>query len=206
MNSKIPAKLKGTELEKELLRVIKASTEIVGGRYGVMLSYQNDELRPIKSYPDIEGVRMPAGQQWIAECKVCSSASLHLATRITQDKQSKQLAHLLQRAEFGATCMYVVHFNRRELKTRTVDQHTFAFPVHPNHPFWLRFLGGFESKVNIETCQEYGLPIEWHVPKRCRKAQINFVPIVEEVNVMLAKYRGTDSTNWQASPILNVVG
>jgi len=202
-----PPKLKGTGLEKELLHVIKSSDEITGGRYGVMTSVKPDgELIRIKSYPDIEGVRKPVGQQFNVECKVCSQASLHLATRITDDKQSKQLAHLLRRAEFGGVSMYLVHFNRRELKTKTVEQRTFAFPVHPCHPFWLRFLGGFESKVNIEICQEHAVPIEWIIPNRCRKARPNFVPVIEEVDNLIMPHRQKQSTTWLESPIFNVVG
>lgn len=201
-----PKKLKGTELEKEIIHVVKKDDDVDGGRYGVMLSYQNEELRPIKSYPDLEGVRKPYGQQWLAECKVCSAASLHLAARINDDKQSKQLAHLLRRAEYGATSMYIVHFNERILKTKHVQPCTFAFPVHPCHPFWLRFLGGFESKVNIEICQEYAVPIEWLVPYRCRKARPNFVPVIEEVDNLIMPHRQKQSTTWHESPIFNVVG
>jgi len=50
-----------------------------------------------------------------------------------------QLRHMYDRSAFGAVCFFLIHFNSRELKKRTVDAATYAMPVHREHPYWQRF-------------------------------------------------------------------
>lgn len=196
-----PKKLKGIELEKEILSAIKSEDELTGNRYGVMTMVDQDGLlRRIKSYPDLEGV-IRGGLQFVTECKVCSSASIQLAARIEDDKSSKQLKHLLERAEYEAITFYVIHFNERVLKTKTDPAMTFAFPVHPCHPFWERFVAGDEWKINRDTCQLYGVDIPWFVPPRCRKVRPDFFKTILKVDNNLTRFRSKPKSNWRESPM-----
>jgi penicillin-binding protein-related factor A (putative recombinase) len=197
-----PKKLKGVELESEVLKAIKEDSELTGNRYGVMVAVDQDGLlRRIKSYPDLEGV-VRGGLQFVVECKVCSSSSIQLAARIERDKSSKQLKHLLERAEFEAITFYMIHFNERVLKTKTEQAVTYAFPVHPNHPFWERFVVGDEWKINRDICNLYGQKIEWIVPPRCRKARPDFHKTILKIDNNLVRYRTRkQDTDWRASPM-----
>jgi len=196
-----PKKLKGTELEKEVLSAIKSSDELTGNRYGVMTMVDADkQLRRIKSYPDIEGV-ISCGIQFVIECKVCSQASLRLASRIEDDKSSKQLKHLLERGDFMAITMYVIHFNERVLKTKSEPACTYAFPVHSSHEFWIRFCRGEELNINRETCEKYAYQIVWYVPPRCRRARPNIATAINRVENMLTESRSKPKFDWRESPM-----
>lgn len=135
------------------------------GRYGVQVSYMKDETGQMKlialaSLPDFEGI-MPGGRQVVFDCKVCNQASFPLDTE--SKSKSRQLSHLLKRGKFGAVAFYLVHFPERVLKTRTDPEETYAFPVHPDHPFWEAFERGEKKRITREDCLEYAVPVEWNV-------------------------------------------
>lgn len=197
-----PESLTGKGLEEEVLRAVRSSSDITGNRYGVTVAIKpGGEMTRIKSLPDLEGVIKPTGRQWNIECKACSSSSLHLAARLHDDRQERQLKHLFSRAEFGAVSMYVIHFNQRTLKQSSVPSQTFAFPVHPCLPYWRRFLENAESKVNPELCMDHAIPCRWIVPARCHTARIDIVSAINYVAAIVDEYQADEVPDWREAPL-----
>lgn len=118
-----------------------------------------DYWQPNESLPDFEGVIK--GHQFITDAKVCNAASFPLDTE--SKNKSRQLGHMLKRAKFGCTCFYLIHFPERKLATRTDPEVTYAFPIHPDHPFWEAFERGEKKRITREDCLEYAVEVEWNV-------------------------------------------
>lgn len=137
------------------------------GRYGVQASMRKDEATgemiwsPIHSLPDFEGLLCRSGRQFVFDAKVSGEASFKI--REEARSQSRQLAHMMKRARFGAICFYLVHFKERVLKKRTDDAQTWAFPVHPDHPFWAGFERGESRSITRLEFQEHGVLVPWNV-------------------------------------------
>lgn len=133
-------------------------------QYGVQASQLFDpktkerKVITIRSLPDIEGVLPPHGHQFIFECKVCSGASFNFMAGHFHDRQFK---HLITRASFGATTFIALHWNARQLKTKTEASETWAFPVDPKMQFWIDV--GVESRkmISRQDCRQYAVPIAW---------------------------------------------
>lgn len=149
-----------------------------GGRYGVQGVFTREGTwRPIKSLPDFEGV-LQGGQQFIFDCKVCSVSSFQLEEK----KIQRQLRHMLLRAEFNVICFFLIHWNERHLKTRTDPVITYAFPVHPDHPFWQSYAAGEMRVLNREDCQQYATEVEWNLASpRKRKPLPDIIGAVEDL-------------------------
>lgn len=135
------------------------------GKYGVKVRFDAavNAYRPIRSLPDFEGVFGPHATQTIFDCKVESSASFGLSEYRIQDMKPKalQLKHMYNRSDFGAVCFFLIHFNGRELKSKTVEPVTFAMPVHRDHAFWIRFEQRDEKSLGMTQLEEYAIKVPW---------------------------------------------
>jgi penicillin-binding protein-related factor A (putative recombinase) len=158
------------------------------GRYGVMTTFQRDpvtkilKLTPMQSYPDFEGV-VKGGRQIIFDCKVCSASSFNWSRyrSVTKGARHKQLKHMLARSNYGVTCFFLVHWNERALKTKTVPAATYAVPVRAGHPYWDAVESGEIKSLTIEDCRTVGVEIPWLVPPRCSKAVVDLSVVVKEL-------------------------
>lgn len=152
------------------------------GRYGVQVSQMKDAsgnfvMTPISSLPDFEGV-IQGGRQFIFDCKVCGSASFSL----DNDKfKKRQLTHMMNRSRFGVVCFLLIHFSERRLKTKTDEAATWAFPIHPEEPFWRQFDRGEVRSISRINCEEYGVIVDWWLPPGCRKIRPNLYPVIEHL-------------------------
>lgn len=160
--------LKGKEFEALILfRATKMESEgiLTLGRYGVQAVMMNDKItgKPawqiIKSLPDFDGC-IAGGRQLIIEAKVCSQASYPI--HATGKKHPKQIDHMLRRAKFGALCFLMVHFNARELMTKSEEACTYAIPVLDN-AFWREYEVASKLTLSRYEADLYGIKIPWNV-------------------------------------------
>jgi len=119
--------------------------------------------RLIASLPDYQGVFGTPQQEVVFDAKVCSQASFDLSKyRIEMRKaRSRQLKFMYERASFGSACFFLIHWNRRELKTKVIPAITYAFPVRDNHPFWRMFETGSEKAIKRSHCETYAVEVPW---------------------------------------------
>ena len=164
----------GKDFERELLEAIRLSDRITGSRYGVQASIIDGEWRPKPSLPDLEGILCGSGRQWITDCKVCSGASFSLA-KFEEESHGKhgntrrQLEHMIHRADRGALCFFAVHFNSRQMKTKSEQATTHLIPVLSYHDIWDEFFRGERASISRAHCEHYGLTVAWTVPKGKKK-------------------------------------
>ncbi len=161
--------IKGKEFEKEIL--FRASKlEEAGilslGRYGTQVVMMNDDAgkpawQPIPSLPDMEGVIIGPGRQIIIEAKVCSGPHYKIAGN--DDKHPKQLSHMLRRAEQGALCFLMIHFNERRMVKKHDPCVTVAIPVRREDYFWRMYLANELKTVSRDDAINYGIQIPWNV-------------------------------------------
>lgn len=135
---------------------------IHAGRYGVQVQGIRDvggklEWRPVPSLPDFEGV-VAGGRQFVFDAKVCSQASLSLHA---DHAPTKQLRHLLARGRMGAVSFLLVHWNARELKTKSEPPQTFVVPVAPHLELWRELETAQRRTLNRLDCQLRGHEITW---------------------------------------------
>ena len=165
-----PTKLTGKQLEDHCVKYFAHAERkglLTAGRYGVQATFIDDKWQPLKSYPDFEGILAPDGRQFIIEAKVCSSASFPLHDEFFK---KRQLAHLLRRSKMRAICLLLIHFNERELKTKTVLARTVAFPVRENG-FWLGVESGETRSINHDDCDAYATNVPWILWPRAKIAR-----------------------------------
>lgn len=170
-SAKTMDKLTGTEfeqiVEKRCQKYIDAGIAHIK-RYGVQAVYTKHgrDGQPgwqiIKSKPDYEGV-IRGAYQLIFDCKVESGASFDLGRYRdeTNGPKRRQLNHMFERSEYGVRCFFLIHWNARELKTKSEPAITYAFPVHPKMPFWVAFLNGEVKTLSRQECAELGRHIPW---------------------------------------------
>lgn len=159
--------LKGKEFEALIMfRAGKLEEDrlLCLGRYGTQVVMMNDSLgvprwQPIPSYPDFEGVIYGSGRQIIIEAKVCSQASYPIYA--TGKKRPKQIEHLLRRAAFGAQCYLLIHWNARDLKTKSEEAETFAIPVLDN-TFWREYESFERKSLNRQEAGLFGFKVPWN--------------------------------------------
>lgn len=181
-----PAQLKGKELEALCLVDAKwreARGDYTMGRYGVQVAFRkvNGKLENtvLSSLPDFEGL-LPSGQQFIFDCKVCSSASFGLYSMVAF--RERQLSHLMKRAEFGGITFLLLHFNQRSLKARVEPATTYAFPTWSGHTFWEQFNAGELRSISRLHCDEYGVVVKWRKPSGCRKERPDLLTAILELS------------------------
>jgi len=121
------------------------------------------KARLIQSLPDYQGVFGRPQTEVVFDAKVCSQASFNLDKyRISLRKaRSRQLRHMYERSSFGSACFFLIHFNGRQLKTRSVPAVTYAFPVRENHPLWVSFESGSHKSISIKDCESYAIEVPW---------------------------------------------
>jgi hypothetical protein len=163
--------LKGKDLEALVLfRASKMEDDeiLTLGRYGVQARMMNSLTPPFKpewqvvpSLPDLEGVVFGTGRQIIIECKVCSQASYPIAG--TADKHPKQISHMMRRAEFGALCYLLIHFNARELTKKSDPAMTIAIPVDRDAFMWRMYLANELRTLSREAAKNYGIEVPWNL-------------------------------------------
>lgn len=131
--------------------------------YGVQAVRTRDDWMVIQSYPDFEGPFDESGRQAIFDAKACSQASWSLDKYRpeTRGARSRQLRHMYERSRFGVVCFFLIHWNPRELKTKSREPLTHAFPVWVNHPFWERFDAGEIKSMTPGDCEEHAVPVPW---------------------------------------------
>lgn len=173
-------RLNGKQFERIIIARMQMEQrrgEAICGRYGVQVSMVENKWIPIESLPDFEGL-LANGQWFTFDAKVCSAASFPLH----DDKfKRRQLSHFLDRSDFGAICFLLLHFNARELKARTDEAETWAFPVSRNHPFWREFDAGEVKSISRLSCQEYGVRVEWEMSSRERNAKPDVVSAIHSL-------------------------
>lgn len=159
--------MKGKEFEEITLYRLKDHEkrgDCTAGRYGVQATMRKDEQgvprwAPVSSLPDFEGILAPYGRQFCFEAKVCGQASL----TIDDEKfKARQLRHLMTRARFGGISFVLIHWSERRLKTRTDPPVTWAFPVHPDHEFWVAVDRREIKSITRPHCEEYGVLVPWN--------------------------------------------
>lgn len=147
-------------------------------RCGVQAVRMKDGWNIIKSKPDFEGV-FHGGNQFIFDAKVCSQASFDLGkyreVGMAHGARSRQLRYMLKRSQFGATCFFLIHWNKREMKRSKRDAATFVFFVSHDIPFWEEFLKGNVKAIRYEDCMFGGVEIPWTPSFRGTKYRPNFL-------------------------------
>lgn len=179
--------LTGSELEKLVvergLEYRKAKQAHIS-RCGVQAVRTKDEWQVIPSLPDFEGVDW-VGHQFIFDCKVCSQASFDLSKYRSDVKgaRSRQLKHMLERAEFGVRCCFLLHWNERAGKTFRLPAETFAFPISGRMEFWQAFERGEVRSITREDCAELGIRVEWSTLGAGRKPRPGFLAAIEKIQI-----------------------
>lgn len=181
--------LDGSEFEDRVVLCVnslradkKASFARPGVYANVFKRYKDGTVRAklIRSLPDFQGVFGLPQREVIFDCKVCSQASLNLSKyRIDESgDRSRQLRHMFERADFGSACFLLVHWNKRELKTKSFSAVTYAMPVSRLHPFWTDFTAGTEKALQRSHCAEYGVEVEWVADGRQTILRPNLWPAI----------------------------
>lgn len=184
--------LDGSEFEDRVVLCVnslradkKASFARPGVYANVFKRYKDGTVRAklIRSLPDFQGVFGLPQREVIFDCKVCSQASLNLSKyRIDESgDRSRQLKHMFERADFGSVCFMLVHWNMRELKTKSFPAATYAMPVHRLHPFWTDFASGAEKSLQRSHCIEYGVEVEWSFEGRQKILRPILLPTINRV-------------------------
>jgi penicillin-binding protein-related factor A (putative recombinase) len=189
--SLVPKDLSGKDFESIVEhRLEQYESERKGsfGRYGVKTNFMTNpltkklELMPMQSYPDFEGV-VRGGRQIIFDCKVCSQSSFNWSyyRSITKGSKHKQLKHMLERSNYGVTCFFLIHWNERVLKTKTVEAATYAVLVRAGHPYWDAVESGEVKSLTPEDCRTTGVEIPWVRPKGKRNAVVDLGVVIKEL-------------------------
>jgi penicillin-binding protein-related factor A (putative recombinase) len=152
-------------------------------RNGVQVSMVGDKLIQIPSLPDFTGV-LNGGREFVFDCKCCGQASL----QINDVKfKERQLAHLLKRGKFGAISFVLIKWTERRLATRVDPEVTWAFPVHPSHPFWQAVDRGEVKAITREDCEEHGAMCPWNTLPGERKERPDVLAAVRQLETMAAE-------------------
>lgn len=135
------------------------------GVHAVMKGPGNWQVIP--SRPDFEGL-LPGPRPIVFDCKVCSGASMDLASyrggpKETSGNRKHQLQYMFDKAEYGAVCFFLIHWNRRELETKKEEAITYVFPVHAETEFWVRFTEGEIKRLYRSDCEELGQVVPWNL-------------------------------------------
>lgn len=166
----IPTRLTGKEFERILVArhdEYRKYGHASVGRYGVQAVHTGDnQIVAIKSLPDFEGVSEWFGNRHIIfDAKVCSQASFNLSKYRELPGKSgdrrRQLTHMLERADFGSICFFLIHWNERELKKETIPAQTWMVPVSTSIEFWNRFERGEVKSLKLADCEEFGFEVVW---------------------------------------------
>lgn len=165
--SNAPPRLTGAQFEELVLfrgRQMNEAGQWDMGRYGVQVSMMAGPdgklvTQPLKSLPDFEAAIPPLGRQVIFEAKVCSGASYPISAE--NERKSRQLRHLCNRARMGCLCYLLVHFNERALKRKVEEPFTVALPIDPDSELLQDVFRGGTKTLSRSEAMLYGRPIPW---------------------------------------------
>lgn len=183
--SQIPGNLTGKQFEELVLYRARQMNDAGVwhlSRYGVQVSQMKGKdgsftPQPMKSLPDFEAAVSPLGCQVIFDAKVCSQASFKIATE--KRSKARQFEHMLSRSAVGASCFYLVHFNRRELKTRTDEAFTVALPVTEKSQLIQDVIAEGTKSISRDEAKLYGVQINWDTHgKLGRKLTPSLAPLI----------------------------
>lgn len=170
-----------------------ASIRRYGVHANVLMRYKDGTVKAqlIPSLPDFEGVFGRHATQLVFDAKVCSKPSFDLSPYLpgTNSKKSRQLTHMYERADYGCPCFFLIHWNRRELVTKTVPPRTYAFPVHRNHPFWEAFDCGIEKRLNQSHCETHAAFVTWSTYGKETTPRPDIIDAVDQVQVRINDVR-----------------
>lgn len=183
LNATIPIKLTGSDLEKlvvEQCAKYEAARLASIGRYGVQSVNTGKEVIVLQSLPDFEGDIAPNGRHVIFDCKACSQASFDWSKYRAETKgaRARQLKHMRKRSRYGALCFFLIHWNERALKAKTIPAQTYALRVDDADEYWDQVDGGFTKSLTLADCERMGVWVPWVVPERCRKPLPDFLNAV----------------------------
>ncbi|MEM1225979.1 MAG: hypothetical protein AAGJ40_09780 [Planctomycetota bacterium] len=141
----------------------------------------------MKSRVDFDGL-LPAGRAFDFDCKVCSGASFPLnqyREDIGTKSKTNQMEYLMRRSRFRSLAGFLIHWNSRELRTKTEPAETFWFPVDQRMRFWRSFMLMDVRSINRSACRTYGYEVRWNRRGRER----NYRPDVLSLLLALADDR-----------------
>ena len=155
--------MKGKEFERLCLQRMaweERQGQAAMWRNGVMTRWDAETKSSIAiaSLPDFSGLL--ESLYFTCDAKVCQQASVNLQPDHFGEHQFK---FLCRAHKFGATTFLLIHFPRRELKTKTDEERTVAFPVFAEHPFWNGFgVGEGNRTINREACDAFAVDVQWN--------------------------------------------
>ena len=128
---------------------------------------EDSSWRPMASLPDFEGVTKHPwfGRQFVFDCKVTSSASWSMVSGSGSSKgfRRSQYPHLALRGGMGAIAFVLIHFNERQLKSKTEPAVTFAVPVmRHTRPLWNSYEAGDIKSLSRTDCYDHGILVVWN--------------------------------------------
>ena len=177
----------GRQFEQQLVelhQIYKKMGSASIGRYGVQCAFRDGEMFAMQSLPDFEGLASGFPSQIIFDAKVVSGASMPLSKYraipgAKPGSKRRQLSHMYDRADFGACCFFLIHFNERELKKKSEPPQTFVFPVVKDHPFWVQFESLETSAINRDLCESHGHEVFWKTIGRGRKPRPDWLSVTK---------------------------
>jgi len=172
----------GKDFERECVLAVSKAESVHMSRNGVRVSIAKDgEMIRSKSLPDFSGAIAPIGREFVFDAKKTNSASFPLNNYRESKSKAKQLKHLLDRSRVGSITFFLIHWNERRLKTKTVEAATIAFPVHFDMSFWIAFDMGEQKSISLDECKHFGIDVEWETPARCRRPRMNLIAAMKEM-------------------------
>ena len=159
------------------------------GRYGVQAAVMGRHAdgsvhaRLIPSLPDFEGVLSPSGRQVVWDNKVVSGPSLNLVNyrEATKGSRRRQFRHMIDRADHGAICGFLIHWNSRELKSTSQEASTWWLPVSSRMRIWKEFVCGELRVLTRAQCETHGLEVFWNKGDRERKYRPDVLSVWREL-------------------------
>lgn len=189
MESTVPMTLGGKEFEDLLIPRLKHYTATRLGSFhrpgvhaATIMRFDDGTVRArlIQSLPDFQGVFGNPQREAVFDCKVCSAASFNLANYRLENKgpKARQLQHMYERDAFGSVCFFLLHWNARELKTKSSPSCTYAIPVSRTLPLWQMFESGELRTLTRNQCDDFGFLIPWTTIGRERTLRPDLMPFL----------------------------
>lgn len=143
--------------------------------------FVESRVQSMKSFPDFEGV-LRIGDipiPFVSDAKVISGSALKDVAG--SSSTFSQIRYMMVKAAFGELAGFLIHFNRREMKTEDVPQGTFWFPVHPSMEAWKRVERGESSSISREQVEDEGFAVQWVSRAGTAKAMPDLYPVLVQV-------------------------
>lgn len=146
---------------------------------GVHAIRSKDGWQVIPSFPDYEGVVKP-GLQFVFDAKVCTQASFDLSKyrEETRGPRARQIRHMFRRSRYGVPSFFLIHWNGRDLKSKSYPAQTFVLPVSGDIVLWERFMAAEQKSLTREDCEEFGIRVQWNSIGRGRKVRPDYLTAI----------------------------